>query len=808
MLDDLRWTGRNLAARPGWTTAAVLCFAIAIGANTAAFTLVNALLLRPLPFDRPDELVMVALQDTMRPAPRPFSLREYTRFAEESQPTIQLLARTYFPVSLSAEGGAAIVQTELVSGSYFETLRVSPLLGRLLGAQDDRAGGTPAAVLSHRLWVQRFTSDPAIIGKVVRVNGRPALIVGVAPARFVGAMQLVAADLWLPAVMYADLAGTPDAETTPIFGVMGRLGPGVLDSQAGARLTALAASVRDLWRGNDPATVIVAGASGIGVPVAARSIMVTLAGLIYLIMALLIAIACANVAALVLARGVGRSREIAIRLSLGASRRHLARQLLVESSVLALAGCALGSLVAIWLTQALVARLTTPFQYVEYAFDIRPDLRVFAYSALATALAAVFAGIVPVRHAGRVDVTEILKRSAAQGRSRQSRRTLNGIVAVQFAVATTLLVAAGMLVRAYIRAESATPTFESARLIAVTLDVGQLPIDRRAGVQLYETALERLQALPGVTAVGLTRELLPGQEQTVTVHAEGSGRGPVDGEAASASAGVVSSEYFQALGLPVRGRSFHHHEAAGQPAAIITEAMARRLWPTVSPLGQRFRPRTREGEWIEVIGVVPDILRHADRRDERPTFYRPFPDEFAARMSIVLRAEANPRALFGDVRRTIVELNRDLAVVDLRTMDEALGTVAQQRRVPAAALALVGLLGLLLSAVGLYGVVAYSVRERSREIGIRLALGARCGDVHALVLRQGFKIVCVGLALGAVSTFVFVRVIRSTAFGVGSIDVPTILIVGTVLVATGFGALHFPARAASRTDPAHTLRAE
>jgi putative ABC transport system permease protein len=806
LLRELRSTWRILAVRPGWTMAAILCLAIATGANTAAFTLVNGLLLRPLPFERPDELVMVALQEPTQAGPRPFSLREYTELSEQSATTIQLLARTFFPVSLTADDGARMVEAEMVSSNYFDTLRVSPFVGRVLDRRDDRVGSAPAAVLSHRLWSLRFRSDPTVVGQTVRVNGRPVLIAGVAPPGFVGAMRLVAADLWLPAITYRDLAGTPDVETVPMFGVMGRLAPGVLVTDAGARLTPLAATLARARGVKDPPTVVATPARGFGVPVAGRRVMSTVSGLIYLMMALLMAIACANVAALVLARGVGRSREIAVRLSLGATRVQLARQLIVESSVLALAGCAVGSLVAIWLTQAFVARLTTPFQYVNYAFDVRPDVRVFLYSALATALAAVFCGVVPIRHAGKVDVADVLRQSAAKGRSRESRRTLNAMVAIQFAVSTTLLVAAGMLVRAYISAESAKPVFDSAGVIAVTLDAGQVRLDRPAGVQLYQTVLERLKGIPAVTEIGLTRELPLSQGQTVTVLADSARQGRDAGERATVGAMVVSSRYFQTLGLPIRGRSFDDSEPARPLAAIVNEAMARRLWPNVSPLGQTFRVSQPDAESIEVVGVVPNLDQGSDTREPRPAFFRPFPHEYAARMSVVLRARANPSALFADVRRTVREVNRDLAIVDLRTMEDALDSYAQQRRVPATALALVGLLGLLLSAVGLHGVIAYSVRERARELGIRLALGARPTDVRRLVLKQGFKIVGIGLILGGAGTFVFAQVMRSTVFGVGTIDPATILAVCTVLLGAGFAALYLPARWASLIEPAHTLR--
>jgi predicted permease len=415
---DLRSTTRMLAARPGWTFAAILCLGIATGANTAAFTLVNGLLLRPLPFDEPHELVMVAVRDPKATGPRPFALREYRELADPSSATITLLARTFFPLSLAAEDGARMAQAEVVSANYFDTLRVTPFLGRFFDEGADREGSAPVAVLSHRLWELRFGSNPAAIGRRVRVNGLPVVVAGVAPAGFAGAMQLVAADLWLPAGIYPHLAASTDADAVPRFGVMGRLVAGVTLAHAEARLGSALAALATPGDADAPRAVVMTPATGIGAPPALKGTMLTLSGFIYVIMALLMAVACANVAALVLARGSGRTREVAVRLSLGASRIHIARQLLIESAVLALAGCAAGTLIALWLTQALVARLTTPFQYVSYAIDVQPDARVLAYSAMATGLAAMFCGIAPIRYAARVDILEVLSRSAARGGSR------------------------------------------------------------------------------------------------------------------------------------------------------------------------------------------------------------------------------------------------------------------------------------------------------------------------------------------------------------------------------------------------------
>jgi predicted permease len=534
---------------------------------------------------------------------------------------------------------------------------------------------------------------------------------------------------------------------------------------------------------------------------------VTISGFVYATMALLMAVACANVAALVLARGVGRAREIALRLSLGATRLQIARQLLTESVLLATCGCAAGIVVALWLTQALVARFSTPFQFVSYAIDLHPDARVFAYSAIATVVAAVLCGIAPIRVAGRVDVVDVIKRSSASGRSRTSMRSLNAMIAVQFAVSTMLLVATGMLVRAYMHAQSSRPNFETSGLIVATLDLDQLNIRRAPGVRLYEALTERLAVVPGVVHVGLTRDLPPRSNVTVTVFADSQPGSAASAERVGAAATIVSPEYFQTLGLAVRqGRSFDRRGATQPLEAVINEGMARRLWPHGSAVGRTFS--RHDGDRIEVIGVVADAETDSPARRVQPAFYLSFQQEYAARMTIMLRVRGEPGPYFAAIRETVRELNRDLAIVDLRTLDELLGDRAEQQQIPAVVLGVVTSLGLLLSGVGLYGVVAYGVRERARELGIRLALGARPVDVRRLVLRQGFTIALVGLTIGAAGTVAIAQVLRNRLFGASALDLGTLVTVGIVLMATSFAALYLPARWASALEPARTLRSE
>jgi predicted permease len=618
-------------------------------------------------------------------------------------------------------------------------------------------------------------------------------------------MHLIAADLWLPAAAYRDLAGSAEVETTPAFGVMGRLAPGGTAQLAETRLTAIVSTLPRFRADRAAPAVQVIPATGFGVPIAIKGTVLSLSVFIYLLMALLMAVACANVAALVLARGVGRTREIAVRISLGASRVQIGRQLLTESGVLAAAGCAAGSLAAFWLTQTLVARLTTPFEYVSFAFDVRPDLRVFAYSALGTALATVLCGIAPIRHAARVDVLDALKDSAVKGRTRESTRTLNAMVALQFALSTVLLVAAGTLVRAYISAHANGPAIDTAGLISISLDADQIRLDRTAGIRMYEEVVDRLASVPGITNVALIRDPPFRPRRPVSVFAAADRRAGPASERVIADSTVVSGEYFRTVGLAVgQGRTFLDREPAHPSVAVIDTELARRLWGDESAVGRRFRIELVDSESIEVIGVV--AATDTSPTGARPTFYRPFPQEYGARMTAFVRARGDTDSIFARIRQTIRDVNQDLSIVDLQTVDHALGTLASQRRIPATVFAVVGLLALLLSAVGLYGVMAYSVRERARELGIRLALGARPGSVRRLVLRQGLVLVGTGLTLGGGAAVLFSKILRWTLFGVGATDPLMLFGVGMVLALPALAALYFPARWASAVEPAQILR--
>lgn len=804
---DARFAVRLLTSRPGWTLASILCLAIATGANTAAFSVVNALILRPLPFRNADQLVMVALKEQERADTRPFSLEEYRDLSARAGGSIVLLARTFLPLSLVADQGARMVEAEFVSANYFDTLGIAPVAGSFPPADADRPGAAPTIVIGYELWQRRFGGNPAIVGRSVRINGRPFTVSAIAPEGFVGAMRLIAADLWVPAAFYHSLARSRDADRVPMFGVMGRMAEGATQEQVRAELETLIAGLwRDRGRARAP-TVIVQRATGFGVPPIARGMVIRGSALIFGLMGLLIAVAAANVAALVLARAAGRRQEIGVRLALGASRGRVACQLVTESLVLALAGGLAGGVLAVWVTRVLAARMTTRFEYVSYAVDIQPDIRVLVYSSVAVLATAGLFGLAPVWHAARIDLVEVLKRSTSAGRRRGTSQALRGLVVGQFAVSTALLVGCGLLVRTYLNAQQVDPGIDTKNVVAASLDLNQLGLGTDGGRRLFRDVTARLSALPGVTATSLTRQTpLSATATDARIWLDEDTGVPA---ASAAGIEVVTADHFQLLGIAiVQGRPFRTEEPDLPLVAIVNETMARRLSPTGSPLGRRFRVGDPAGRSVDVVGVVKDVKYGSVTEAPRPVFYQPFSQAYSPSMTLLVHVRERPASMLDAIRREIQATNADLAIVDLRTLDDHREASSAFRRQVATALSIVSALGLLLSSLGLFGVVSYGVRERAREFGIRLALGARAADVRWMVLGQGLRLTVLGLAVGVALSVALTRVLRSMVFGVSVRDPLTIALVALVLAGVSLVALYLPARWATAVEPATVLRSE
>jgi predicted permease len=640
---------------------------------------------------------------------------------------------------------------------------------------------------------------------VMRVNSHAVTICGVAPPGFIGVTTIVAADLWMPAAHGRTLAGV--VETVPQFGVVGRTKPGITRERLRAALdVVLAARARP---GERPLTSAVVRASGFGVPPAVRTIVLGVSTLLFGLITLVTGVAIANVASLTLARAADRRREIAVRMALGAGSRHIVRQMLVESVVLALAGAALGYVLAGWVTRGLAALVPATGQpaHIAMAIDVSPDLRVLLYAVLAAMVVAAVFGLAPARYAARTDVVNALKSAGGGGQRPGTARALRAIVIGQLAVSTTLLVGAGLLVRSYLNTLAAAPGIETRGLVAVGLDVDQLGIDAARGRGVYDEILRRVATLPGVDGVGLVRErplAVTGRNASIWIdHGPQAASQPRD-----AGNIVVSPEYFSLTGTTiVQGRRFASGDGERQArVAIVNETMARRFWRDESPLGRTFR--LRSGEPLTIVGVTRDVRSGAPTEEPRAVFYQPFAQEYSAGMHVLIRRQTGEASIASGIEREVRAVHPDLAIIDVATVDDQVRTSRAPRRQSAVLLLSVCGLGLLLSSVGLYGVVSYAVRRRAREIGIRMALGAAARDVRLMVLAQGGRLALIGLVLGIALSLALTRSIAGWLYGVRTYDPLTLVAAATVLALVTLAALYLPARWATRVDPMITLRDE
>jgi predicted permease len=521
-------------------------------------------------------------------------------------------------------------------------------------------------------------------------------------------------------------------------------------------------------------------------------------------MALLMAVAAANVAALVLARTSGRRLEIGMRLALGARRSRIAAQMLTESALVAATGAAAGWILASWVTRVVAATSGTPFDYVVHAVDISPDVRTFAYTVAAALATTVLVALAPVWHAGRIDLIEVLRTSASGGRTTGASRTLGALVVAQIAASTALLVGCGVLVRAYADAQNigAGTAVATRDLLVGSIDMAHSGATIEDGRRLFDDVTTRVAAVPGVSAVSLARSMPAGRSKPAVRIS------PLDTQASPITAGwdVVSAEFFRVLDVPVvQGRGFAAREPVRPLVAVVNETMARRLRPDGSPLGARFRVDNASAETLEVIGVVRDAVTTTD--GPQPVFYQPFSQKYVPQMTLIVR-RTHDEVPVDAVRRAIRESSADLAVQGLRTLDEQLDIAVAPRRRSAAALAILSLVGLVLSCLGLYGVVSYAVSRRAREFGIRLALGARAADVRWMVLRQGFRMTAAGLVFGLALSILVTRVLGTFLPGVGGTEPVLVLAVSLLLAGASAAALYLPARGATKVDPASTLRSE
>jgi putative ABC transport system permease protein len=799
MLGDLRYAARMLAKSPGFTVVAVLSLALGMGANTAIFSVVNSVLLDGLPFRDAGRLALL-YERSPREDENDVGAATFLDWRGRVRSFEGLAAWTVLDYAVSGDAEPQSVLSARVSAGLFGVLGVAPALGRGFDPQEEQLGRERVVVLSHGLWSQRFGADPAVIGRGLRLDGEPYTIVGVMPRGFAFPDQT--ARLWTPlAFKPAETA----YRTRRQFSVIGRLAPGATVAQADAELDGiargLAAQYPDSHRGWSasvvPAHQVVVGSSR-------RPLLVLLGAVGFVLL-----IACANVGSLLLARANARQREIAVRVALGASRGRLLRQLLVESLLLATAGGGLGALLAVWSEELLAALL--PEHWPRFG-SLGVNATVLGFTAalaLATTLAA---GLAPALEACRAPLGASLKTEGGRATATAGQRRLRRLLVVsEVALAVVLLVGAGLMVRTLYRLQRVDPGFDPERLLAATLYLpdNRYPRDPQQ-TAFFSDLLGRVRSLPGVVAAGAVTTLpmsRVGIDHDVPVGVVG--RVLSDDQGPQADLRIASPGYFGALGVPLlRGRDFTEADREQAPlVAIVNRTFADRLLPGEDPVGQQVR-WGRSGRVVQIVGVV-GAVRHRGLADRpRPELYVPYRQLQYGSMTLVVRTAGDPAAVAAALKDQVYALDPGQPLTALATMNTLLADSVAGRRSQMLLLGAFAALALALAAVGIYGVVSHAVGQRTREIGIRIALGARAWDVLRLVLHDGLGLVSLGLGLGLAAALGLAGALDDLLFDVSPRDPLTLAAVAALLLGVALAACGLPARRASRVDPVRALRYE
>lgn len=806
---DVRLGFRRLSSAPGFTLIAILSLALGIGANTAIFSLVNTVLLRPLPVAEPTRVVAVNVVNQQGSFDN-FSYPNYKDVRDRNDALAGMYVYRFAPMSLSGGGINERVWGYLVSGNYFDVLGVNAVRGRLFTQADDRAPGAhPLAVISYGSWQRRFGADPNIAGRTIILNGHSFTVIGVAPEGFIGTELIFTPELWVPMMMGSVIEPGSKWLDERGDGVMfagGRLKSGVSLAQAEAALTTVMAQLGREYPNINEGRAIHLTPHGLVIP-QFRGAVIGFTGVLMATVGLVLLIACTNLANLLLARAAGRRKEIAVRLSLGAGRRRLVRQLLTESVLLAVGGGMIGLLLALWLVDLIMA-LKPPADF-PLTLDLKLDWRVFGFSLALSFVTGVLFGLVPALQATKLSLVSVLKDEASQAGARRSRLR-SALVVAQVALSFMLLIAAGLIVRSLQQVHVIGPGFETERAIAMTMDVGLQGYDRQRGEQFYRQFTERVGSLPGVRSVTLTDNLplsLNVNANSIYIEGQPPTRGANTPQAMVSSVGL---RYFETMGIPlVAGREFSERDTPDAPrVVIINETFARRFWPGQSAIGKRFRSGSASGTLLEIVGVAKDGKYFSLSEEPEMFFYTPLMQSYNSAATLVVRTTAEPQPLVNTIRREIQQLDAALPVFDVKTLTEHMRLSLFPMRVGAAVVGSFGLLALVLAAIGIYGVMAYAVSQRTREIGVRMALGARQGDVLTMVIRQALLLVVIGLGIGLAAAFGLTRFMSSVLVGVSATDPMTFVAITVLLVGVALVASYAPARRAAKVDPMMALRYE
>ena len=805
LLRDIRYGIRSLAKRPGFTAVTIITLALGIGANTTVFTLMDAVLLRSLPVRNANEIVEIATRTTGGGLHPDFSYPLYAAMRDSNSELAGMIAYADSSFGLSAGDQTERLRGEYVSANYFDVLGVRPSIGSAFALDDERPGAQQVAVISYALWNRRFGGDPSVLQKTIALNGRTFSVIGVAPRTFSGLVRGMRADVWITLPHVAELEASPErmaAVTNSWLALVGRLKPQFTIQQVQALMTARLPSGFEAARGSGSwELVLTKAAGGNDVYVAELSRPLTM---LFVAVCLILAIACANIAGLMLVRAQARGREIGIRLALGASRLRIIRQLLTESLLLAIAGGALGLIIAIWTTDFASGLRTTIGGAL--TLDVSLNNRVLIFNLAVSVLTVLWFGLAPALKATRLDLVPVLKDATNMSRRRRRPSAHSVLVVTQVTLALVLLASAGLFLQSVRNLRSIDKGFSGDKVLAMSLDMELQGYDKNRAKNFYAAVLDNVSTLPGLQSVTLASSL-PVTAGGMRLQRPENFTKPAVNERISIDIVRIAPRFFETIGLPLlRGRDFGALDTEkSTPTIIVNEAMAQKFWPDADPVGRTFN----EGETtFEVVGVARETKYRNLREGSRMTMYRPLAQFYSSGVNLLVRTTSDPAPMAPTIQNRLRSLEPALAVFNVRTLSEHVDRSLYAERMESLLLTVFSVLALVLTALGIYGVIAFTVAQRTREVGIRMALGAQKKDVLKLILIRGMVLAAWGVGLGLIGCYWLSRLVSNQLYGVSAHDPATLVTVAALLIAVALSASYIPARRATKVDPLVALRYE
>ena len=817
LLQDIRYGLRVLWKSKGFTAVAVLTLALGIGVNVAIFSGVSAFVLRPIPGTAEPQRLMMMFETTRSGSGfNDFSYPDYQDYANQSDVFDGIVAHDLVQAALGEGEQADVVWGQQVSGNFFDALKVRMERGRGFLPEESATPGTHAVVvLAHDLWRNRFGADDGIVGKTIQLNGHPFTVIGVAQKEFTGAKWALGMNFWTPLMMKQQVTGGTNnwmtARGDHWLELLARLKPGVTEERAAAQLTAIAARLERDYpdaRSKDVVVKVVPETEGRWEDMS--GVVRLSSGLAMGVVGLVLLIACANVANLMLARSVVRRREIGIRLALGAGRWRIMRQLLTESVLLSLAGGGLGLILAFWMTDAMTGFF--PSLAYKIVLDVAPDQRALVFTLAVSILTGIIFGLAPAMQASKPDLVPVLKGESQRAGHARRFSLRNLLVVSQVALSLVVLICAALFLQSFRNAKSIDPGFETREAITVSINPGLFGYTKEQGRDFYARLAERTRAVPGVQGAGFVDWLPLGDSSSSWGPVYSADQPPPPkGEGMDVFTDIVSAGYFDAMRIPLlQGRDFNERDRAGllPEAAVINETLARRLWPNENAIGKRLLVGRANPDPFEIVGVVKDSKIRTLGENQRPALYVSVDQTYRGGMTLVVRSSGDRAGVIAGVRQAVKEMDARMPLYNVKTMEQHLTWAFWAHNMAASLSTAFGLLALVLAATGLYGVITYTVAQRTREIGIRVALGAQARDVLRLVLGQGMTLTLTGLAIGLAAAFALARLMLSLLYGVNPADPTIYIFVALALAAVALLACLVPARRATKVDPMVALRYE